>query len=62
LRMRYSLGLDVGSVTAKLALVDADGGSVRYDVEKITASPLAAVVTLMSRVAEGSLRLWISGR
>ncbi len=50
--MRYSLGLDVGSVTAKLALVGADWESAWFDVEKITASPTGAVASLISRLSE----------
>ena len=40
--MSYSLGLDIGSVTVKAALIDGDGKPVHLDVEKITASPRAA--------------------
>ena len=50
--MSYSLGLDVGSVTVKAALVAEDGKAVFCDVEKITASPKAAVAALISRLSE----------
>jgi predicted CoA-substrate-specific enzyme activase len=50
--MSYSLGLDVGSVTAKVALVAEDGSAVYLDTEKITASPKSAVASLISRLSE----------
>jgi predicted CoA-substrate-specific enzyme activase len=49
--MSYSLGLDVGSVNAKLALIDQDSRAVRLDTEKITSSPRAAVASLISRLS-----------
>jgi len=48
--MKYSLGLDIGSVNAKLALIDQDGSTVKLDTEKITSSPNAAVASLISRL------------
>src|SRR3989304_3693618 len=51
MRMSYALGLDIGSVNAKLALVDASGKAVYFDVEKIIANPKAAVNTLLSRLS-----------
>ena len=48
--MSYSLGLDVGSVCAKLALLPEDGRAVHLDSEKITASPKAAANLLLSRL------------
>ncbi len=50
--MKYSLGLDIGSVTGKVALVTEDGQAVYFDVEKITASPKIVVATLISRLSE----------
>jgi predicted CoA-substrate-specific enzyme activase len=50
--MSCSLGLDIGSVTAKVALVAEDGGAVYFDTEKITASPRSAVASLISRLSE----------
>src|SRR4030043_1262565 len=46
--MSYSLGLDVGSVSAKAVLIDNDGRAVYSDSEKITASPKSAVASLIS--------------
>jgi len=50
--MSYSLGLDVGSVSAKLALLGAGEDPAWFDAEKITASPTKAITSLMSRLAE----------
>ncbi|MBL7209869.1 MAG: hypothetical protein ISS52_07200 [Dehalococcoidia bacterium] len=50
--MAYSLGVDIGSVTAKLALIDDIGRVVRLDTEKITSSPKAAVNSLIGRLGE----------
>ncbi len=49
-KMSYSLGMDIGSVNAKLALIDEDGRAVQLDTEKITSSPRAAVASLISRL------------
>ncbi|MFW6126570.1 MAG: acyl-CoA dehydratase activase, partial [Chloroflexota bacterium] len=49
--MKYSLGVDIGSVNAKLALIDQDRSIVRLDGEKIVASPNAAVAALFTRLA-----------
>ncbi len=53
--MRYSLGLDVGSVRVKLALL-CDGEIVHLDSERITSSPRDAVAALINR-ASGSYSL-----
>jgi predicted CoA-substrate-specific enzyme activase len=50
--MSYSLGLDVGSVSAKAVLIDNDGKAVYSDWEKITASPKSAVASLISRLGQ----------
>ena len=50
--MSYSLGLDVGSVCAKVALISEDGKAAYIDYEKITASPKSAVNSLISRLSE----------
>jgi predicted CoA-substrate-specific enzyme activase len=50
--MRYSLGLDIGSVNAKLALINEDRGIAQLDIERITASPQAAVASLISRLSK----------
>jgi predicted CoA-substrate-specific enzyme activase len=49
--MSYSLGLDVGSVYTKIALISEDSKAVYLDSEKITASPKSAVNTLISRLS-----------
>jgi len=51
--MGHYLGVDIGSVNAKLALVDENGKVVRLDTEKVTASPRDAVASLISRLSEG---------
>ena len=50
--MRYFLGVDIGSVNAKLALIDEDRGVVELDTEKVTSSPNAAVASLISRLGK----------
>jgi len=50
--MGYSLGVDIGSVNAKLALIGEDCGIVALDIEKITSSPNAAVASLISRLSQ----------
>jgi len=50
--MGYYLGVDIGSVNAKLALIGADGGVVRLDSEKVTSSPKAAVASLVARLGQ----------
>jgi len=49
--MKYSLGIDVGSARAKLALLDEQGQIVHLDIEKITASPQDAISSLLSRLS-----------
>ena len=49
--MGYYLGLDIGSVNAKLVLIDENCRIVKADTQKITASPQAAVATLISRLS-----------
>jgi predicted CoA-substrate-specific enzyme activase len=44
------LGVDIGSVNAKLALVGEEGRVVRLDTEKVTSSPRAAVNSLIARL------------
>lgn len=48
--MTYSLGIDVGSTTAKLVLLDGDSQILRLDSESNTTSPKAAVSTLLDRL------------
>ncbi|HXX59413.1 MAG TPA: BadF/BadG/BcrA/BcrD ATPase family protein, partial [Dehalococcoidales bacterium] len=50
--MKYSLGLDIGSVNAKLAVVDAEKHIVHTDIGKITFGPRAAVNSLLSRAQQ----------
>jgi len=50
--MGYYLGVDVGSVNAKLALIDDKGRVVQFDTEKVTSSPRAAVGSLIARLGE----------
>ncbi len=49
--MSYSLGLDIGSVNAKLALVDDEGRVLWLDVEKVTSSPGATLSSLLVRLS-----------
>jgi len=51
-KMRYFLAVDIGSVNAKLALIDENCEIAKLDTEKITASPQAAVASLISRLGE----------
>ncbi len=48
--MGYYLGVDIGSVNAKLALIDEKGKVVQFDTEKVTSSPRAAVNSLIARL------------
>ena len=41
--MGYYLGVDIGSVNFKLALIDEHGKVIQFDTEKVTSSPRAAV-------------------
>lgn len=50
--MKYSLGLDAGSVNAKLALIDSDSKIIHLDTERVTVGPKAAVISLLYRLAE----------
>jgi len=50
--MNYSLGVDIGSVNAKLSLVDEDGVVIQFDTEKIISNARAAVNSLITRLAK----------
>ncbi|MDO8567770.1 MAG: acyl-CoA dehydratase activase, partial [Dehalococcoidales bacterium] len=50
--MNYYLGVDIGSVNAKLMLADETGNVAWSGIEKITANPRAAVNTLLSRLGQ----------
>jgi len=51
--MVYYLGVDIGSVNVKLALIDEKGSAVQLDTEKVTSSPRAAVSSLIARLGDG---------
>jgi predicted CoA-substrate-specific enzyme activase len=51
--MSYYLGVDIGSVNAKLALIDEKARVVQFDTEKVTSSPRAAVNSLIARLGGG---------
>ncbi|MBA7607961.1 hypothetical protein ES703_15131 [subsurface metagenome] len=50
--MKYFLSVDIGSVNAKLALINDNCEPAVLDTEKITASPQAAVASLISRLSK----------
>jgi len=50
--MDYFLGVDIGSVNAKLALIDHNGSTVWLDSERVTSSPRAAASALIARLGE----------
>ena len=50
--MEYLLGLDIGSVNAKMVLLDENGKVLRFDIERITQSPRIAINSLISRLTE----------
>ncbi len=50
--MSYFLGVDIGSVSAKLALTDSAGSVLHLDTQKITHSPRSAVISLLKRLSE----------
>jgi len=50
--MVYYLGVDIGSVNAKLALIDENGRVVQFDTEKVSSGPKAAVGSLIARLGE----------
>ncbi len=50
--MKHSLGIDVGSVNAKLCLIDDHNRIVRLDNERIITNAKAAINALLSRLSE----------
>jgi activator of 2-hydroxyglutaryl-CoA dehydratase len=50
--MSYFLGVDIGSVGVKIALVDEAGAVLLLDSTKITTSPRAAVNSLVASLSE----------
>jgi predicted CoA-substrate-specific enzyme activase len=49
--MAYLLGTDIGSVNARLALIDEAGRILKLDIEKVISSPRVALNTLITRLA-----------
>jgi predicted CoA-substrate-specific enzyme activase len=49
--MSFYLGVDIGSVNAKLALVAESGNLACLDIERITANPRTAVNSLLTRLS-----------
>ncbi|MEE8174735.1 MAG: acyl-CoA dehydratase activase [Dehalococcoidia bacterium] len=50
--MGYSLGVDIGSVNVKVALLDDNLSVVQLDTQQVTSSPKAAVTSLISRLGK----------
>jgi predicted CoA-substrate-specific enzyme activase len=50
--MKYYLGVDIGSVIAKLSLIDENGSVVQLGAEKISSSPTAAVNSLLTTLGK----------
>ena len=50
--MNYFLGVDIGSVNAKMSLIGEGGRVIQLDIEKITSNPKAAVNSLIGRLGE----------
>lgn len=48
----YFLGLDIGSVNAKLVLLDRDSHPPHTDAERVTTGPKDAVIALLSRLSQ----------
>ncbi|MHB1414854.1 MAG: hypothetical protein ACYC1C_06345, partial [Chloroflexota bacterium] len=46
------LGLDIGSVNARIAIVDKSGGLIFVDKERITKGPSTGVAALLKRAQE----------
>ncbi len=49
---RYFLGLDIGSVNAKLTLIDKDSTLLYSDAERVISGPKAAIISLLSRLEQ----------
>ncbi|MFQ6121724.1 MAG: acyl-CoA dehydratase activase, partial [Dehalococcoidales bacterium] len=52
IKMDYFLGIDIGSVNAKLSLIDESGRVIYFDFKKITANPRATVNLLIDSLGE----------
>ncbi|HSW59075.1 MAG TPA: acyl-CoA dehydratase activase [Dehalococcoidales bacterium] len=48
--MKYNLGLDIGSINVKLALLDDTGKAIKLGFRKITSQPKAAINSLLSDI------------
>lgn len=51
-RMAYFLGVDIGSVNAKLALIDEDSRVIHLHTERVTSGPRAAVSAAVAGLGE----------
>jgi len=49
--MKYHLGLDIGSISIKTALLDEDGKVVRLDSGKITTNPSTVLNQLLQALS-----------
>ena len=52
IEMRYFLGLDIGSVSVKIALIDENSIIVHLDAQKITSGPREATKDLLHKLSE----------
>ncbi|MCJ7807480.1 MAG: hypothetical protein MUP73_02005, partial [Dehalococcoidia bacterium] len=50
--MKYFIGIDIGSVNVKLALIDDNCDIVALDIEKVTTNPQAALALLITRLSK----------
>ncbi len=50
--MKYFIGIDIGSVNVQLALIDDNCEIVTLDIEKVIASPQAALSSLITRLSK----------
>jgi activator of 2-hydroxyglutaryl-CoA dehydratase len=48
--MSYFLDVDIGTVNAKLALIEENGGVVEFDTEKVSSNSRVAVSSLIARL------------
>ncbi len=48
-QMQHYLGIDIGSVSVKLSLIDEVGRTVRQDIERVSSGPRSAVSALIGR-------------
>ncbi len=64
--MEYLIGIDIGSLNAKLALLDENGAALHLDTERIISNPRLAVNALVARLTqkfnlEGPVSIGVSG-